>query len=163
MPHSIRCSALVTAVIAVLPVFVASVLGQAATYPNIAGWYAGLVKPSFNPPNWIFAPVWTTLYILMACAAWRITRLPFGTDGRKIALALFFTQLAMNAGWSWLFFSLHSPLSGLVNIIPQFVVILLTIVHFWRLDRIAALFLVPLAGWVGFAGLLNYVIWRLNG
>lgn len=157
-----RQSVLNTTVIAILPVLLASLLGQWATYPNIAGWYAGLVKPAFNPPNWIFAPVWTTLYILMAWAAWRITTLPFGTDGRKTALAFFFTQLAMNAGWSWLFFGLHSPVGGLLNIVPQLVVILLTIVHFWRLDRVAALCLVPLAGWVGFASLLNYAIWQLN-
>jgi benzodiazapine receptor len=163
MPDISRQSILNTAAIAILPVIVASLLGQWATFPNIAGWYAGLVKPTFNPPNWIFAPVWTTLYILMAWAAWRITSLPFGTDGRKTALALFFAQLAMNSGWSWLFFGLHSPVGGLLNIVPQLFLILLTIVWFWRLDRVAALCLVPLAGWVGFASLLNYAIWQLNG
>lgn len=163
MPDFKRQSFLKTAVIAILPVILASLLGQWATYPNIAGWYAGLAKPDFNPPNWIFAPVWTTLYILMACAAWRITSLPFRTEGRKTALVLFFIQLALNSGWSWLFFGLHSPVGGLVNIVLQLFLILLTIVCFWRLDRVAALGLVPLAGWVGFASLLNYAIWQLNG
>jgi tryptophan-rich sensory protein len=158
-----RKSFLNTAAIAILPVIVAFLLGQLATYPNIAGWYAGLAKPDFNPPNWIFAPVWTTLYILMACAAWRITSLPFGADGRKTALAIFYAQLAMNAVWSWLFFGLHSPIGGLLNIVPQLVLILLTIERFWRLDRVAAICLVPLAGWVGFASILNYAIWQLNG
>ena len=158
-----RQSFLNTAAIAILPVIVASLLGQLATYPNIAGWYAGLVKPAFNPPNWIFPPVWTALYILMAWAAWRITRLPFGADGRKTALSFFFAQLAMNSVWSWLFFGLHSPIGGLLNIVPQLILILLTIVRFWRLDRVAALCLVPLAGWVGFASILNYAIWWLNG
>lgn len=163
MPDFKRQSFLKNAVIAILPVILASLLGQWATYPNIAGWYAGLVKPAFNPPNWIFAPVWTTLYILMAWAAWRIVTMPSNSPGRKTALAFFFAQLTMNAVWSWLFFGLHSPIGGLLNIVPQLVLILLTIERFWRLDRVAALFLVPLAGWVGFATVLNYAIWQLNG
>ena len=82
---------------AIIAVAAASGIGQLATYPNLAPWYTGLVKPSFNPPNWIFAPVWTTLFILMAFALWRILRLPEASAARRLALSLFFIQLALNA------------------------------------------------------------------
>ena len=149
--------------IAVVPVIAASLLGQWATYPNLASWYAGLVKPSFNPPNWIFGPVWTALYLLMAYSVWRVLKVADRDNERRNALALFFLQLAFNAGWSWLFFALNSPLAGLLNIVPQFLLILATIVRFRRLDLVAALCLVPLAVWVAFASALNFEIWRLNG
>lgn len=150
-------------IIAVAPVIAASLLGQLATYPNLASWYAGLVKPSFNPPNWIFGPVWTTLYILMAYSVWRIMKAPASRSARRTALTFFFLQLSLNALWSWLFFGLNNPLAGLLNIVPQFLIIIATIVSFNRLDRVAALCLVPLAGWVAFASVLNFAIWRLNG
>jgi tryptophan-rich sensory protein len=104
--------------LAIIAVAATSLAGQLATYPNLAPWYAGLAKPSFNPPNWVFGPVWTTLYLLMAFSAWRILRLP-GTPERRWALGLFFVQLAMNAAWSWMFFAANNPLLGLTNIIPQ--------------------------------------------
>lgn len=144
-------------------VVAASVLGQLATYPNLRPWYAGLTKPSFNPPDWVFAPVWTTLFVLMAFAVWRILRLPRETPLRGPALGLFYLQLALNAAWSWMFFGANSPLFGLINIVPQFVVILLTLSVFRRLDTIAGWCLVPLAAWVGFASVLNSSIWWLNG
>jgi benzodiazapine receptor len=150
------------AALAVIAVAAASILGQLATYPNLAPWYASLVKPSFNPPSWVFAPVWTSLYLLMAFAAWRILRLPPDAPGRRTSLALFFVQLALNAAWSWMFFGAHSPGLGLLNIVPQLLLVLATIIAFARLDRIAALCLVPLALWVTFAGVLNFAIWRLN-
>jgi translocator protein len=140
----------------------ASILGQIATYPNLSPWFASLAKPSFNPPNWVFAPVWTTLYALMAFALWRILRLR-GSSLRTTAVSLFFIQLALNAAWSWMFFWAHSPLLGLVNIIPQFLTVLATIAAFARLDRLAAWCLVPLALWVSYASILNFWLWRLNG
>jgi tryptophan-rich sensory protein len=91
--------------IAVIPVIAASIIGQIATYPNLTPWYAGLVKPSFNPPNWIFAPVWTALYVLMAFSVWRVLRLRRNTPARRLGLTLFFVQLALNAAWSWMFFA----------------------------------------------------------
>lgn len=148
--------------LAVVAVATASVVGQLATYPNLAPWYAGLVKPSFNPPNWIFAPVWTTLYVLIAFAVWRILRLPRASAERRLALTLFFIQLALNAAWSWMFFGANNTLLGVINIVPQFLMILATVVAFHRLDRMAAWCLVPLASWVAFASVLNVVIWRLN-
>ena len=99
--------------LAIVAVAATSVVGQFATYPNLAPWYAGLVKPSFNPPNWVFGPVWTTLYLLMAFAVWRILRLPAASAERRWALSLFFAQLALNAAWSWMFFAAHNPLLGL--------------------------------------------------
>ena len=147
--------------LAVIVVAAASVAGQLATYPNLEPWYAALAKPSFNPPNWIFAPVWTTFFVLMAFSVWRILRLP-RTSARGTALALFFIQLALNAAWSWMFFAAHSPALGMINIVPQWLVIIATIVAFYRLDKIAALCLFPLAPWVAFAGVLNLAIWRLN-
>mgnify|MGYP003332880572 CR=1 FL=1 len=149
------------ALIAVASVTAASVIGQVATYPNLAPWYASLTKPAYNPPNWVFGPVWTTLYLLMAFAAWRILRLPSGPT-RLTALTLFFVQLAMNAAWSWMFFAANSPLLGLINIVPQFALIVATVVAFYRLDKLAAYCLIPLTAWVAFATLLNFSIWALN-
>ena len=148
---------------AIIAVAAASVVGQFATYPNLAPWYASLVKPSFNPPNWVFAPVWTTLYVLMAFAVCRILRLPEASATRRLALTLFFVQLVLNAAWSWMFFGAHNPLLGVINIIPQFLVVLATVVAFYRLDRMAAWCLVPLVAWVAFASVLNIAIWQLNG
>ena len=150
------------AFIAVGLVAAASVAGQLATYPNLAPWYSGLAKPLFNPPNWVFGPVWTVLYALMAFSLWRILLLPREIAGRRPALGLFLLQLAMNAAWSWMFFGARSVALGLVNIVPQLIVILATIVSFHRLDRLAAWCLTPLAAWVGFASVLNFALWRLN-
>jgi benzodiazapine receptor len=139
-----------------------SVAGQLATYPNLEPWYAGLRKPAFNPPNWAFAPVWTSLYLLMAFAFWRVLRLP-RSRARWPALILFAAVLVLNAAWSWMFFGANSAALGLINIVPQLGVIAATIVVFHRLDRLAAWCLAPLAAWVGFAAVLNFSIWRLNG
>jgi benzodiazapine receptor len=148
--------------VAVFAVLVASISGQFATSGNLAPWYAELAKPSFDPPAGVFAPIWGALYLLMAFAAWRVTRLA-PSPARRVALVLFFIQLALNAAWSWAFFAAHSPWLGLVDIVPQWLMIVATIVALARLDRIAALALVPLAAWVGYMCVLNYAIWRLNG
>lgn len=141
-----------------------SVVGQFATYPNLAPWYAGLIKPSFNPPNWGFGPIWTTLYLLMAFSVWRILRLPSGSPARRWALGLFFAQLVFNAAWSWAFFAARNSLLGLIDIVLQILLIVATILAFYRIDRVgvAGCCLIPLAGWVCFAAVLNFSIWRLN-
>jgi tryptophan-rich sensory protein len=157
LARDVGSAALVLAAVAT-----ASAIGQVATYPNLAPWYAGLVKPSFNPPDWVFAPIWTSLYLLMAFAAWRILRLPAATPGRGAALAAFFMQLALNAAWSWMFFAANSTLLGLINIVPQLVLVLLTVSLFYRVDRLAGLCLIPLAGWVTYAAVLNAALWWLN-
>ena len=150
------------AVAAVVALVVTSLIGQTATYPNLVPWYASLAKPSFNPPNWVFAPVWTALYVLMAFALWRVLRRPSDMPGRAAALISFAAMLGLNAAWSWMFFGAHSPLLGLINIGPQLVVVLVTIRLVFRLEPLAAWSLVPLAAWVAFAGALNFAIWRLN-
>ena len=147
--------------LAVIAVLAASVAGQLATTPHLA-WYARLAKPSFAPPDGVFGPVWGALYLLMAFAIWRVVNLPV-SPARAAALALFFLQLALNAAWSWMFFGAHSPLLGLLNIVPQFLLIVATLVAFLRLDRLAGLAMAPLAAWVGFAVALNAAIWQLNG
>jgi benzodiazapine receptor len=152
----------VSALAAVGAVAAASILGQIATYPNLLSWFAGLTKPSFNPPSWVFAPVWTTLYVLMAFALWRILRAR-RSSLHTAAVSLFFIQLALNAAWSWMFFWAHSPLLGLINIVPQLLAILATLAAFARLDRLAAWCLVPLALWVSYASILSFLLWRLNG
>ena len=140
-----------------------SIAGQIATFPNLVPWYAGLVKPSFNPPNWVFAPVWTALYALMAFALWRVLREPNAVGNRRRSAAiLFLVLLVLNAAWSWMFFWAHSPLLGLMNVLPQLVVAVATATSFAQIDRLAALCLLPLIVWVAFAGVLNIAIWMLN-
>lgn len=157
-----RAHPLTLAAGAIVPVVAAALLGQRATLPNLAPWYAALAKPSFNPPNAIFGPVWGLLYASMAYAAWRILRHAPAGPARRTALTLFFAQLALNAAWSWGFFGAHQPSLGLIDIVPQWLLIVATIARFWRLDRRAGAVLVPLALWVAFAAVLNAAIWRLN-
>lgn len=152
----------VDALLAIAPVLAANVLGSIATIPNIPGWYAGLVKPSFNPPNWIFGPVWTTLYVMMAYAFFRVLRQPRFTAGRSRAIGAFLVQIVLNALWSFAFFAAHSPLAGLVVVVLLWLCILWTMLEFWRLDTLAGALLAPYLAWVSFATLLNFMIWRLN-
>ena len=149
------------ALIAVGLVFFDSLIGQLATFPNLVPWYASLQKPGFDPPTAVFGPAWTLLYALMALALWRILILP-DQKGRKLAIGLFLAQLALNVVWAWAFFGAHSPLLGLIDIVPQLTLIAATLALFWRLDRLAGLCLLPLLLWVGFATALNFEIWRLN-
>lgn len=149
-------------IIAVISVAAASVLGQLATYPNLVPWYATLAKPWFTPPSWVFGPVWTALYALMGFALWRVLRAPGNVVGRRWAVVLFGLQLSLNAAWSWMFFGANSPLLGMINIFPQLLIILATIVAFARVDKAAAWCMVPLAVWVAYASVLNAAIWHLN-
>ena len=149
--------------IAVLPVVAVGVAGSLVTTPNIPNWYAGLARPGFTPPNWLFGPVWTTLYIMMAYAVWRILSLPKEQPGRTAAVTTFFVQLALNCLWSFAFFGAHSPLAGLVVIAALIVAILATIRAFRPLDRVAASLLMPYLAWVSYATALNGAIWHLNG
>jgi translocator protein len=130
------------------------------TEPEIAGWYADLVKPGFNPPNWIFAPVWTTLYVLMAVAAWRVWRL---AGLRSVPLALYVVQLVLNFAWSLIFFAEHRVALALIDIAALWLAILGTTVAFFRRDALAGTLMLPYLAWVGFAAVLNYEVLRLNG
>jgi len=133
-----------------------------ATQSSINDWYPTLNKPSFNPPNWIFAPVWTVLYILMGIAAGWVWGKGFHHVWVKTALYHFGIQLLLNASWSIVFFGLRNPLGALMIILLLLVFILLTIKWFRVVSKKAALLLVPYLIWVGFATLLNFKIWQLN-
>lgn len=124
-------------------------------------WYAGLEKPSWNPPGWLFGPVWMALYSMMTVAAWSVWRRG-GFSAQRKPLLFFLGQLLLNALWTPFFFGLHNPGLALLDILLLWVVIVLTLVAFWRVHRLAAVLLVPYLGWVSFASLLNFTIWRLN-
>ena len=134
---------------------VGAVIGT-STAPD--AWYAALHKPPFNPPNWLFAPVWTVLYILVAIAGWRT----FERDRRGWAMRLWWVQLVLNFAWSPTFFAAHMIGAALAVILLLLAAILAFIVTAWRLDRVAAWLFAPYAAWVAFASLLNGSIWMLN-
>lgn len=124
-------------------------------------WYAQLKKPLWNPPGWIFGPVWTALYIMMAIAAWLIWR-SGGFSARRKALMLFLLQLLLNAAWSPLFFGLHQPALAFVEIVLLWLAILATLLVFWKVQRRAGVLLLPYLAWVSFAAVLNFTLWQLN-
>ncbi len=137
----------------------AGIIGSMFTAPSITGWYATLVKPEIAPPNWIFGPVWTTLFLLMGIAAFLVWRTRRNT---KMALGLFGLQLALNVLWSLLFFGLHNPGAALAEIIFLWLAIVATIVAFAKISKPAAWLLAPYIAWVSFAGYLNFLLWSLN-
>ena len=132
------------------------------TTPAIPTWYAGLVKPALNPPSWIFAPVWTTLFILMGIAAFLIFQKGWQRKEVRFALGVYALQLALNAKWSWLFFGLHNPGLAFIELCFLWFAILWTMLLFYKLSKPAAYLLVPYILWVSFAAYLNYSIWQLN-
>ena len=138
--------------------FAAAALG-ARFLPD--AWYRQLNKPAWNPPNWIFAPVWAILYLLMAAAAWLVWR-HYGLGGALIPFILFVAQLLLNAAWTWLFFGRHRIRGALIDIAVLWVTILVTLIFFGRLEPLAGILLLPYLAWVSFAMLLNWTIWRLN-
>ena len=144
-----------------LLVFAVSGLGSLVTLPKIPGWYAGLAKPSFNPPPWLFGPVWTILYVMMAVAAWRVWLTVPGTQ-RRAALTWFFIQLAFNALWSPVFFGLERPRLALAVIVALLVSLAVTTFKFVAADRVAGWMLAPYLAWVAFATALNGAIVALN-
>ena len=131
------------------------------TAPEIPTWYRGLRKPSFNPPNWIFAPVWTTLYILMGVAAWRVFIAP-ASSARSLGLAVFVLQLTLNFFWSYIFFHRHALGAALAEVLVLWVFIAVSLGAFARVEALAAWLLVPYLAWVSFASVLNAALWRLN-
>jgi translocator protein len=124
-------------------------------------WYRQLNKPSWNPPNSIFAPVWTILYFLMATAAWLIWR-RHGISAALVPFSLYILQLLLNTAWTWLFFGKHQIRGALIDIVALWIVILATLLSFWRLETLAGIFLVPYLAWVSFATILNWAIWQKN-
>ena len=129
------------------------------TAPNIPTWYAGLNHPAIAPPNWVFAPVWTTLYIMMAVAAWRVWR---KTGLKSVEMAAFALQLALNFAWSAIFFALHRISAALVEILALDLAVAATIILFFRRDRWAGVMLLPYLGWIIFASILTDAFRRLN-
>lgn len=137
-------------------------IASLATQSSINTWYLTLNKPSFNPPNWVFAPVWTLLYVMMSVAAAIIWQKGLSQNSVKIALGLFLAQLFFNGLWSVAFFGLQSPLLGLLDISLLFIILIFTIIYFFRLSRLAGLMLLPYLLWLSFAAILNYTIWIIN-
>lgn len=136
-------------------------LGGAVTASSVTTWYPTLAKPSFNPPSWVFGPVWTALYILMAIAAWRVWRAA-DRDTARDPLAVFALQLALNLGWSVAFFGLQKIGLAVLVIVALDLAVLSTAVLFRRVDVTASLLLVPYLAWIAFATVLNIALWRLN-
>lgn len=133
------------------------------TKPSIETWYTTIEKPSFNPPNWVFMPVWTLLYIFMAVAAGLVwDKIKEQNETVKTALGFFLIQLTLNAIWSYLFFGLKNPMLALIEIALLLLMIYETYVKFVKINKIAGYLLVPYLIWVGFAAVLNISIWWLN-
>lgn len=137
-------------------------VGALVTGPAVRTWYPGLRKPAFNPPSWIFAPVWTVLYLLMGISLFLTWRRRSLEARAAPALRIFTLQLLLNALWSVLFFGLKSPRFAFMDIVILWAAIILTIRAMYRVSRVGALLLLPYLVWVSFAGLLNLAIWRLN-
>ena len=129
------------------------------TEPSIPTWYAHLNHPSYAPPNWVFAPVWTTLYVLMAVAAWRVWRIVGLNSPEMIAYAV---QLVLNFAWSGIFFALHRMDLAFYEVLILDLAILVTMILFFRRDRWAGLLFVPYLAWTSFASILTYGFWSLN-
>ena len=134
-------------------------IGSFFTTPNIQNWYQYIEKPAFNPPNWIFGPVWTVLYILMGISFYLYAK---SEDSKKQGYVYYFVQLGLNSLWSILFFGLQNPLLGLIEIFFLLTFIILTIREFRQVNKIAGILLLPYLAWVSFATILNLNIWLLN-
>lgn len=143
--------------VALLVVYAASGLGALASIQAKA-FYALLQQPAWAPPAGVFGPVWTTLFTMMGIAAWLVWREP----GHRRALQLFGVQLAVNVLWSWLFFAWHQGALAFADVLLLEALIVATMAAFWRLNRLAALLLLPYAAWVGFAAMLNFWLWQHN-
>lgn len=141
--------------------FAVAAAGGAVTATSVGTWYAGLAKPAFNPPDWVFGPVWTVLYVMMAVAAWRVWRRR-AAPGARPALGAWAVQLALNLSWSFVFFGARMPGAALAEIAALLAAIVATLVLFRRIERLAGALLVPYVAWVAFAAVLNAAIWALN-
>jgi benzodiazapine receptor len=140
----------------------AGFIGSIFTTASIPTWYTTLEKPSFNPPNWLFGPVWTILFILMGISAFLVWRVGLSEPNVRIALIIFIIQLIFNVFWSVAFFGLRSPIAGLIIIIILWIAILLTILSFAKVSISAGILLIPYILWVSFASILNATIYVLN-
>lgn len=149
-------------VISIVVSLCAGGIGSLFTFSKIPTWYAALQKPAFTPPDWLFAPAWTVLYVLMGIAAFYVWRV--GSDKREVRVALvtFLIQLIFNALWSVVFFGMENLFFGAVMIVALWIIILFTIIRFYKISQTAAWLLIPYILWVTFASALNIAVWLLN-
>lgn len=143
------------------------VVGSVFTYKSIPTWYSTLIKPEFSPPNFVFGPVWITLYTLMGIAIYLIYADLKSSDKKyrkeiEASIQLFWVQLGLNGLWSVLFFGLRSPLLGLIDIVVLLIMITVVTYRFWHINQKASLLMIPYLAWVLLATILNFSIWRLN-
>jgi len=149
----------------IISILIPVVVGASSSFFTAAGvndWYLTIQKPSFNPPNWIFAPVWTALYILMGVGLFYVWKQPIGTAYRLVAINIFIIQLILNFFWSFLFFKAQQPGYALAEIALLWLSILLMIIYFAKIKPVAGYLQIPYLCWVSFATILNYSIWQLN-
>lgn len=140
----------------------AGIIGSFFTSSSVSTWYEELNKPSFNPPSWVFSPVWITLFLLMGVAFYIVWCKGIKSINSKIAVTLFGFQLGLNTLWSILFFGLRSPLASFIEILFLWIAILLTIIYFYKLSKPAAYLMIPYILWVSFAAILNFSFVILN-
>lgn len=142
--------------------FSAPVIASFVMEPGGSDWYANLNKPSFNPPGWVFGPVWTVLYILMAISAGLVWQRGLGERKVRVAMGFYLVQLILNAIWTPIFFGLEMPLLAFIDIVLLWAAIILAILAFFRVSKITAALMVPYLGWTTFAAVLNFSLWYLN-
>ena len=153
---------IVILIISLLLPHLAGLIGSFFTAPAIPTWYASLEKPFFNPPSWLFAPVWLTLYTLMGIALFLIWRKGLKREEARFAFFFFLVHLLINSAWSILFFGMQNPLIALLDITFLWLMILVLIIQFWKISKPAAYLLIPYFAWVSFASILNFSLWWLN-
>lgn len=156
-----RARDVVGLVVSIAVCFGSAALGSLLTQSSLGDWYAQLRKPAWTPPNWVFGPVWSALYLSMAVAAWLIWR-NMGIANARLPLTLFVLQLGLNVLWSAVFFGMRLPGIACLEIAALWLAIAATTAVFWKCNRAAALLMVPYLAWVTFAGSLNAAIWSLN-
>lgn len=149
-------------IIAIVICELAGIIGSIFTTPYIPTWYAGLIKPSFTPPGWLFGPAWTTLFALMGIALFLVYKKGLKRPNVKMAVYVFFIQLVLNIIWSIVFFGFQNPGFAFIEIVCLWLTILATILAFAKVSKPAAWLLIPYILWVSFASVLNYTIWVLN-
>ncbi len=142
--------------------FIAAAIGGVVTARPVQTWYRTIRKPAWNPPDWLFGPVWTILYILMGIALWRVWRMGWDEVAVRLAVFLFLIQLVLNVLWSVIFFGQRQLGQGVVEIVVLWLFLLATTIAFFGLQPLAGWLLVPYIAWVSFAGFLNFTVWRLN-
>jgi tryptophan-rich sensory protein len=160
--NNTKKSNIIKLIISILLPQVVGVIGSLFTMTSVSTWYASLKKPAFNPPDWIFGPVWTTLYLLMGMALFLVWKQGFQRQEIKCAVAHFGIQLGLNLMWSFLFFYLRMPFIAFVEIVILWISIAITLFQFLKISRPAGILFVPYFLWVSFAVVLNFFLWLLN-